>query len=141
MNRDQLIKRLAINEGVKLKPYKDTRGKTTIGIGRNLDDVGITEMEAYSLCMDDVMTRENELDVALPWWRNLDEIRQQVICELAFNLGVAKLTTFGKMLAAVQTKQWDIANKEMLNSAWAGQVGDRAKRLAYAMLMGAFNAE
>lgn len=121
------------DEGLKLKPYRDTRGKLTIGIGRNLDDVGISFEEAEDLFQHDINRTVQRLDGALPWWRGLDYLRQRIIINMAFNMGAGKLLTFQRMLAALQNRNYEEASKEMLDSDWSRQVGDRAARLAEAM--------
>lgn len=140
MNRDQLVERLIKHEGLRLKPYRDSVGKLTIGIGRNLDDVGISAGEARVLCIDDIMNAEAMLDGGIPWWRDLDEVRKQVLAEMAFNMGWTTLSKFSKMLNAAHNRKWDDAANEMLASKWASQVGERADTLAKAMRTGAFDA-
>jgi len=140
MNTDALIERLIKHEGLRLKPYRDTEGKLTIGVGRNLDDVGITAGEARDMCAHDVAEAEKGLDVLASWWRGLDEIRKQVLCEMAFNIGPSKLMDFVKFLAALQRHDFGIAADEMLDSKWATQVGQRAVTLSNAMRAGAFYA-
>jgi lysozyme len=138
VNRDALVDRLKVHEGLELKPYRDTVGKLTIGIGRNLDDVGISADEARQLCLNDVIKVEQQLDASLPWWRNMDEVRQQVLAEMCFNLGITRLLGFSHMLAYLEVGNTSGAAEEMLNSAWAHQVGKRAQVLSRAMKMGAF---
>lgn len=66
MNRDRLKAQLVIDEGLRLRPYRDSVGKLTIGCGRNLDDVGITAAEAMMLLDNDVSRVERELVARLP---------------------------------------------------------------------------
>ena len=136
MNLDQLIKDLERDEGVRLKPYLDTVGKTTIGVGRNLTDVGISEDEADYLLHSDIARTIAGLDRNLNWWDSLDDVRQRVIVNMAFNMGVAGLLTFTNTLAAVHAGRYGDAADEMLASAWAKQVGPRALRLAEMMRTG-----
>ncbi|SIT68805.1 MULTISPECIES: lysozyme [Burkholderiaceae] len=82
-----LLAELSRDEGRRLKPYLDTVGKTTIGVGRNLTDVGIAESECDLLLENDVMRSVVWLDRHLPWWRSLDAVRQRVLINMAFNLG------------------------------------------------------
>jgi lysozyme len=118
------------DEGINLKPYRDTVGKLTIGIGRNLDDVGITEDEANALLRADVNRTIADLDRQLSWWRNLSEVRQRVLVNMAFNLGIGGLMKFQKMLTAMKSGDYVSAAQEALDSAWASQVGARADRLS-----------
>jgi len=120
----------------RLKPYRDSVGKLTIGYGRNLDDRGITEVEALYLLHNDVVEVEHDLDQHLPWWRGLDDVRQRVLADMAFNMGLAGLLTFHQTIAFIQAGQYPAASAGMLNSRWARQVGRRARRLAQMMETG-----
>ena len=136
--RDRLIRHLIRDEGLRLKPYVDTVGRTTIGIGRNLTDVGISEGEAYAFLENDLDKVEEALDRSLPWWRGLDAVRQEVLQNMAFNLGINGLLGFKNTLAAVKAGLWANAARGMRASRWAKQVGARAERLAAAMETGEF---
>ena len=131
--RDDMIADLKRDEGLKLKPYRDTVGKLTIGIGRNLDDVGISEVEAEQMLANDLDRTIADLDANMLWWQTLDTPRRRVILNMAFNLGVGGLMKFVKTLAAVRSGDYAKAADMMLQSKWAGQVGARAKRLARMM--------
>ncbi|MEJ2767536.1 glycoside hydrolase family protein [Mycetohabitans sp. B46] len=131
-----LLSELSRDEGRQLKPYLDTVGKTTIGVGRNLTDVGISDSECNLLLENDVMRSVTWLDRHLPWWRSLDAVRQRVIINMAFNMG-RKLLTFANTLAAMQRGGYEAAANGMLASKWATQVGARAQRLASMMRTGA----
>lgn len=130
INMDLMIKDLIRDEGLKLKPYMDTEGKLTIGIGRNLDDVGISRTEAAHLCSNDVLNAIQGLDDNFPWWRKIGDVRQRALLNMAFNLGLPRLKQFRMMLAALESGEWEAAAREALDSKWAEQVGDRAKRIA-----------
>lgn len=130
MNLPALINQLVVDEGLRLKPYVDTVGKTTIGIGRNLDDVGISREEAFVMAATDVAHVAADLDRALPWWRQMTDARQNALANMAFNLGITRLLGFANTLALLKAGRFDAAASEMLNSKWAGQVGARATRLA-----------
>lgn len=136
MDKTRLYEQLKLHEGKKNKPYKDTVGKLTIGIGRNLDDRGITEEEIVFLFGTDVALVEKELDKNLKWWRDMSEVRQRVLVDMCFNLGITKLLTFKNTLEAMRTKRYEDAASGMLNSLWAKQVKGRAVRLANMMRTG-----
>lgn len=123
---EQLIK----HEGLKLKPYLDTRGKLTIGIGRNLDDKGITKGEAHMLLCNDIFHATVALEEMIPNYPSLSPLRQRVLVDMCINLGVRGLKKFKKFLAAIEVGNFTVAAEEMLKSKWAGQVGKRATRLA-----------
>lgn len=135
--RDPLLwPQLKAHEGLRLKPYRDTVGKLTIGVGRNLDDVGLREGEAMFLCFCDVAAVEQALDARLPWWRSLDASRRAVLIDMGFNLGVPGLCAFTDTLAAVEAGRYGDAAQSMLRSRWAGQVGRRAATLSRMMRTG-----
>ena len=125
------------HEGFRSKPYKDTVGKMTIGIGRNLDDVGITKDEAFYLLNDDINTAIISLNV-IPFLDEIDQVRQCVLIEMCFNMGINRLLQFKNMLSALEAKEYDKAANEMLDSKWAKQVGERALHLAFTMRSGRF---
>lgn len=123
---EQLIR----DEGLRLKPYRDTVGKLTIGVGRNLDDVGITQSEAAILLQNDISACDISLRTALPWVVEMDEIRYAALLNAAFNLGVHGLLGFRKALNLAQQKKYSESAQEFLNSTWTEQIGDRAHRIA-----------
>lgn len=152
--RTHLIKQLVQSEGLRLQVYQDTLGIDTIGVGRNLEDRGITkeeldtmdfpnieavyehgitEADAAYLLENDVQIVEEELLKAHPCVADLDAVRQLVLVDMAFNMGVPRLCKFKKMWAAVYEKDFPTASREMLDSRWAVQVKGRSHKLAHAM--------
>lgn len=125
-------------EGLRLKPYTCPAGKSTIGYGHNLDDNGITEDIAVRLLDADLMTAEREVRQRFTHFYKLNEARQFVLVDMCFNMGAAKLFTFKKMFAALAKDEYPTAAREMLNSKWARQVGNRAKVLSEIMTSGVY---
>jgi lysozyme len=136
MNTDLLKDELVRDEGLKLKPYRCTAGKLTIGVGRNLDDVGISASEAMLLLEHDINRVIAKLSYHLPWWSSLSENRQRVLANMAFNLGIDGLLKFKNTLSYIQNGNYSEAAKAMLESKWAKQVGERAVRLSKMMEAG-----
>jgi len=157
--KEHLLQELVKHEGLRLQVYQDTLGIDTIGIGRNLKDrgiskeeldeldiptidhvyeYGITEADAMLLAENDVQIVEEELLRAHPCVEDLDAVRQLVLVDMAFNMGVPRLCKFKKMWNAVHENKFDVASKEMLDSRWANQVKSRSVKLANAMHNGAF---
>jgi len=136
MNRDQLIEELKVDEGQVLTLYKCSAGKNTIGVGRNLDDRGITADEANYLLSNDIDICIDELEAVFPWFSTLSDARQRVVINMCFNLGLTRLLGFKKFLAAMETGDWETAAAEMLDSNWSKQVGDRSIRLRDLLLEG-----
>lgn len=136
MNLEKLQQQLEAHEGCVLKPYTDTVGKLTIGIGRNLTDKGITEHEARYLLAYDIDECVADLTSAFPWFVRLDDVRQRVLLDMRFNLGPVGLRKFKQTLALVERGDYVKASENMLASKWAGQVKGRARRLARMMATG-----
>jgi lysozyme len=130
MNTHRLAQDLLRDEGLRLKPYRCSAGRLTIGVGRNLEDRGITEAEALMLLDADIRSFWGQLVVALPWLVQAPETVQEVLANMCFNLGLAGLLEFRLTLAHMQAGRYAEAAVEMLRSKWAAQVGPRAERLA-----------
>jgi len=157
--RENFIEKLVAHEGLRLQVYQDTLGIDTIGIGRNLEDrgitkeelddldipsidhvyeYGITEADAVYLATNDVQIVEEELVRAHPCVEQLDSVRQLILMDMAFNMGVPRLCKFKNMWNVKHENKYDIAAKEMLDSRWANQVKSRSTKLANAMHNGEF---
>jgi lysozyme len=140
-DRSQLRAQLTRHEGLRLKAYRDTVGKLTIGVGRNLDDVGITDHEAAYLLSGDIDRAVRGLFARYPaWFPKLDPVRQAVLVNMAFNLGLTGLAGFRRTLDCVARGQYGEASDAMLESKWADQVGQRAVELAAQMRTGAWQS-
>lgn len=137
MNKQQLITQLRIDEGIRHKPYKDSVGKLTIGVGRNLDDVGLSDDEINYLLSNDIDRTYKQLQT-YSWFTGLDDIRQTAITNMAFNLGITRLLGFTQLIAHLTNHEWQQAHDAMLKSKWATQVGLRAVRLAQVIATGQF---
>ena len=124
------------HEGLRLKPYHDTVGKITIGYGRNLADVGISKHEAALLLDADLEQAEADCRASFDWFAALDGVRQGVIVEMSFNMGITKLREFVRTVRAVKEGRYLAAADHMLESRWAQQVGARAQTLAQRMRTG-----
>ena len=136
IDRDAMIRQLRLHEGERLKPYRCTAGKLTIGIGRNLEDRGITAEESAYLLGNDITGFYAALLRELPWVAQLDDVRQRVLLDMAFNLGLAGLLQFKNTLATIKAGDYEKAAAMMLQSRWAEQVGQRADRLSRMMFTG-----
>jgi lysozyme len=132
---ETLTEMLIRHEGLRLKPYRCTAGKLTIGVGRNLEDVGISEDEAIHLLNNDIdkcIEYTNQFD----WFNDLCVIRQDVVINMIFNLGISRFLGFKKLIKALSVGNYELASYEMLDSRWARQVGSRATELAKIMKEG-----
>ena len=124
-------------EGLRLKPYRCTAGKLTIGYGRNLDDIGISQAEAnYMFQQDFARAVQDARKICEESDINPDDLIEQrfyVLTDMVFNLGINGTRKFKKLLYALKKGLYDDAAKEMLDSQWAKQVGNRAVKLAVLM--------
>lgn len=130
MNVTALAMELQAEEGSRLKPYTDTMGKLTIGVGRNLTDVGISADEEHLLLCNDIARAASELDANIPWWSSLPEAAQEALCDMCFNMGWGRLAGFHNMLADLQAGDFSGAAEQAMASSWSTQVGARAQRIA-----------
>lgn len=123
------------DEGLRLKPYTDTVGKLTIGVGRNLTDVGISEDEARYLLRNDIARAETDAR-SFEWYAGLDAARQYVVLNMVFNMGLTRFRGFANTIKSIAAGDYYDASRRMLQSKWAEQVGARAARLAKIMQTG-----
>ena len=157
-DRAKLVAELVRDEDERLRVYFDTASppRRTVGVGRNLDDVGIsaaetaqlgitvascvahgiTQPQSRVLLANDIARAELALDKRLPWWRRLDPVRQRVLLNMCFNMGIVTLLKFRNTLAAIERSDYLAAAAGMRASAWHGQVGTRALRLEAMMELG-----
>ena len=140
MNIKKITDQLIQHEGLRLKPYHCPAGRLTIGVGRNLEDKGITEQEALMLLKNDIQNciadlqeifqddqdNENKFDL-------LPEQVQRVLVDMRFNLGYKGFRKFKNMIKAVKKQAFHSASQEMKDSLWYHQVGKRAERLTKMM--------
>ena len=138
MNLNDLKQQLIKHEGLELMPYKCTAGKLTIGVGRNIEDRGITYDEAMYLLENDLTLYHTELMKAFPVVDQLDVVRQYTLLNMAFNLGITKLRQFKLMWAAIEENNFEVAAQEMLSSKWSRDVGQRALQLSEQMRTGLY---
>jgi lysozyme len=130
--RDQLPE----DEGTRLKPYKDSVGVLTIGIGHNLEE-GIPPEVVALLFECDLSDAVATAMRYCPIFNELDEVRKAVLVNMAFNLGLTRLRLFKGMLAAIMKKDFRLAAWHMENSLWAKQVQkSRSERLIRMMRTG-----
>jgi lysozyme len=134
--RDIAKAQLKVDEGIRAKPYLDSVGKLTIACGRNLDDKGLSMLEIDFLLENDLTDAERDARSLVVTFDKLTDVRKAVCLNLAFNLGRSRLAGFKRFLEAIHAEAWEQAASEMLDSKWAAQTGDRAKRLAKQMREG-----
>ena len=134
----KLIETLRRHEGVKNTLYKCTSDKWTIGVGRNLEDVGLSEEEIDILLLNDIKRTKELMDDYIPWYNDLDEVRQEALINFVFNVGIGTAMKFKKAMAALEARDYDTAAIEMLDSNWAKQVGSRAEEVTQMIKTGEY---
>lgn len=136
-----IISQLRRDEGEKLSVYQDHLGFWTIGIGVLVDSRkggGITPEESAYLLTNRVALRDRRLRAALPWYERLDEPRRAALLNMAYQLGSDGLLEFQKMLGALRDQRWHEAEAHALDSEWAKQTPERARRVARQLATGAW---
>ncbi len=130
--REELIGQLIRHEGIRFTAYQDSLGYWTIGVGRNVDKRGggLNTAEALYLLNNDIDRVCLALDNEIPFWRRLSDVRQRVLADMCFNLGIAGLLKFHNFLGALKNGNYAEAADEMLDSLWGRQVGVRAVNLS-----------
>lgn len=139
MNVEQLKADLCRDEGEVLHAYRDSLGYLTIGVGRLIDprrNGGISHDEAMYLLGNDIDRVQSDLNSRISFWPELDGVRQRALCNMAFQLGTNGLMQFKHMLRALESRDYQKAHDEALDSAWARQTPARAKRIAHMLLTG-----
>lgn len=134
-DRQRLVDDLIRDESLRLKPYMDSVGKITIGVGRNLSDVGISSREAMDLLGHDIDEAVTDL-ATFPWYLALDEVRQRAMTNLRFNLGPTRFRDFKRMIRAMSEGDYQKAGAAMRDSPWYNQVHARATRLVSMIITG-----
>lgn len=136
---NELTAQLTRDEGRKSAAYQDHLGFWTIGVGRLIDarkGGGLRDDEITYMLRNDINDRVDALTRALPWLQDLDDARKGVLLNMAFQLGTAGLLGFKNTLEQVRVGAYATAASMMLQSKWATQTPERAKRLAKQMETG-----
>lgn len=127
MNPDTLKETIKRHEGLRLKPYRCTSGKLTIGWGHNLDDREIPRIVADDLLYIDIGIAERELFAQWPEYRNLSQARQHALIDMSFHMGIPSLKKFVRFHEALQSGNYEEAGEQILDSLYAKQTPSRAE--------------
>ena len=143
MNIEQLREQLEVDEGCEYKIYNDHLGYATFGIGHLVTESDPEQGQSLGTAVSsdrvaeafesDVQGVLRDCDILYPDFSSLPEEAQQVIANMMFNLGRPRLSKFAGMKRGVDSKDWDAAADEMVDSRWYRQVGPRAERLVERM--------
>ncbi len=115
------------HEGLKLKPYRDKKGILTIGVGRNLEDDGISKNEALYMLNNDIKTATSDLKSIFDDFELYPKKVQLVLTDMMFNLGKPRFSGFVNMIAAVKERNWKNMIKEMKDSNWCRELTERCE--------------
>lgn len=126
---ESLTDMLIRHEGLRMRPYQDSLGNWTVGVGHLMSNP-LSFRAVMTILADDIDAAKNDCLHAFPWFADLDETRQAAIINMRFNMGLPRLQRFVKFLKAMELGDYDTAAKEMLDSLWSKQVGKRAQELA-----------
>lgn len=130
MNIKDIHELIKGHEGLRLKPYLCTAGKTSIGYGRNLSDKGISKNEAQFMFNNDLADCAADLEAIFPGhFQKLPMDIQMVLMDMRFNLGSGGFRRFKKMIRAVRGNDLPGMIREMKDSKWYRQVPGRAEDL------------
>jgi lysozyme len=124
-NTETLLEMLKRHEGLRLFPYNCSAGKTTIGYGRNLTDMGISESEAQILLVHDMEQSMLTVDRIFPDFYGYSRNRKKALTDMMFNLGLTRFLKFRKMIDAILNNNWPLAAEEAEDSLWFSQVKSR----------------
>lgn len=131
---DLAVNRLKVEEGFRAKSYRDQRGLLTIGYGFCVD-AGITQSAAEALLRAQVQEHIEALE-QYPWYAACDSVRQSVLLDISFNVGLLGLLHFVHMLAAINQRNWSQASAQLLDSRAAQENPNRYGVLAKLLLAG-----
>ena len=124
--QDKIVEMLKRHEGLKTYAYRCSQDKLTIGIGRNIQDRGISEKEAYYLLNNDIEKVQEELTKNWGVWRTFPEKARLVCIDMAFQMGIAGFMSFRETRKLMELGKWLEASEEVLRSRYAVQTPHRA---------------
>jgi lysozyme len=140
MEMKELLDQLKLHEGSRTHAYECPMGYLTIGVGRNIDAIGglgLSDDEINYLLRNDIERCYRELEV-FSWFMDLDQVRQEALVNMCFNLGFTRLLKFKNMLSSLAEGRYKLAAADALDSKWAKQVGQRAKDIAHMLELGQY---
>jgi lysozyme len=139
---ERVKEKLISEEGYSEEIYKCTQGFNTVGVGHNLDAnplpmhvlkllfenkraVALDELFKY-----DIQKVIHQLDRAFPWWRKKEDNIKIFLIDFVFNVGIGTAKQFKNTMRYIEQGRYKKASKGLMNSLYARQVPNRAKRNA-----------
>lgn len=138
MDLDAFQDHLVWAEGERLDLYKDSVGIYTIGVGHNIEEKGVSKAVSRLMLKEDIQDVVDDCR-RLPYWDSLDSVRQLVVADMVFNLGLSRFLKFVRLNKALAIQDYNLAAVEGKDSKWYKQVGRRAVKLMAAMVSGEWN--
>lgn len=142
-NQETLESRIIRHEGFCSVPKIDVYPNFVVGFGHDISKSeydnysnGITWDAAESLLQSDIFVVKSECAKVFPWILGLSTLRQEVIWEMAFQMGIEGVSAFKNMIAAIRDQDWNKASQSMLDSAWHSETPSRCSELANLMKNG-----
>ena len=123
---EELLKSIEENEGFRGFQYNDTLGYPTIGFGTKLP---LSKEEAELILKFRLEKMINLLEKTKPEVKDFPQSIKEVLYEMAYQMGVNGLLKFKKMFKALEEQDYKKASLEGLDSRWAEQTPNRAKKL------------
>jgi len=128
-NKERLKTSLINDEAFRSKPYRCSANKLTIGVGRNIEDRGISRKEGLFLLDNDIREVEEDMLGLFPRFGQFSESRQVALMNMRFQLGYRRFRKFKKMIQAVRNRDWGEVKVQAKDSKWYRQVTRRAERI------------
>ena len=138
MDLHALEEHLVWAEGERLDLYKDSVGIYTIGVGHNIQEKGVSHAVSRLMLKEDIQSVVDDCRT-LAYWHDLGSVRQLIVADMVFNLGLSRFLKFINLNGALAIGDYVLAGAEMKDSTWYTQVGRRAVKLRDAMITGVWN--
>jgi lysozyme len=143
MNKDTLIKQLMIDEGYVESVYNCSANKATFGIGHLITKADpeygkpigtyVSRQRCEDAFEDDLVNVLKDCYALFPEFDSYSDEEQEIIANMAFNLGRNRLGKFKRFIAAVKDRDLREAANQMIDSSWYRQLPNRAGRLVKRM--------
>ena len=110
--------------------YKCTEGYDTIGYGFAIKDLVLTEDICDIILERKVAELKLRIQQKFPFYDDMAQAVQDVVVEMCYQMGVSGFSKFKKTIDHLMRKDYKAASEEMLDSRWAKQTPNRAKKLS-----------
>ena len=125
-----VIEQIKKHEGFRSKVYKCSLGYDTIGYGFAIKDLDLDEDIASEILSRKIEKLINRVDGKFDWFNEANDKIKEVVVEMCYQLGLGGFSKFKKTISYLEKQNYLAASKEMLDSKWAKQTPNRAKKLS-----------